>query len=65
MGVPGTRNFAVPPVAKGSLRNRAAYSGVPFPGPFTRFVRGPLLHGAAQRVFFFSPAKHCCLARWH
>lgn len=52
MGVPGTRNFAVPPVAKGSLRNRAAYSSVPFPEPFTRFVRGPLLLDAAQRVFF-------------
>lgn len=37
---------------KGSLRNRAAYSGVPFPEPFTRFVRGPLLLDAAQRVFF-------------
>lgn len=64
MGVPGTRNFAVPPVAEGTLRNRAAYSGVPFPGPFTRFVRGPLLPDAVQRVFFLA-GEHCCLARRH
>jgi len=64
MDVPGIRNFAVPPVAKSSLRNRAAYSGVPFPKPFTRFVHGPLLLDAAQRVFFLT-GEHCCLARWH
>jgi len=46
MTVPGIRNFAVPSVAKGSLRDRELRIELrrgPFPGPFTRFVRGPLL----------------------
>lgn len=32
-------------------RSRAAYRGVPFSGPFTRFVRGPLLHDGTKSVF--------------
>jgi len=63
MTVPGTRNFAVPSVAKGVVkRSRAAYRGVvPFPGPFTRFVRGPLL-ARWHKECFFLVGVHCCPA---
>jgi len=63
MTVPGTRNFAVPSVAKGVVkRSRAAYRGVvPFPGPFTRFVRGPLL-ARWHKECFFLVGVHCCSA---